>query len=76
MIYPSRENEIKGTWENDRLNGEGEIINKGESAMKVVFKNDLAIEADGQAECSAMVYYVASVFFMLAVYISAIATLT
>ena len=70
MRYASG-NEIKGTWESDRLNGEGEIINKGKPAKKVVFKMDLAIETYGQGEFKTMVYIVSSVVLMLAIYILA-----
>ena len=70
MRYASG-NEIKGTWESDRLNGEGEIINKGKPAKKVVFKMDLAIETYGQGEFKTMVYIVSSVVLMLSIYILA-----
>jgi hypothetical protein len=46
MLYTKSGNKIVGTWENDRLNGEATIINKGKKPKPCVFKMDLAIGQD------------------------------
>ena len=43
-----------GTWEQDRLNGPGEIKNVGKETVPVVFQNDMIVTGQvGQAESKA-----------------------
>jgi hypothetical protein len=42
MTYISG-NKVIGTWEKDRLNGPGKMINSGKRPIDVIYKNDMAI---------------------------------
>lgn len=68
MLYTKSGNRIKGTWENDRLNGEATIINSGKDPKPCVFKMDLAIGQDDQGGCSTFAYVGMSILLMLGIY--------
>lgn len=60
---------IEGTWEKDRLNGQGTITRKGKSSVEVIFKEDIIIQQKSQFGCCDWFYFITCVFLMLVFYV-------
>ena len=69
MLTYASGNRVTGTWVKDRLNGPGELKNKGKGAIPVVFQNDMAVTGQvGQAECGTWFYAVFAATLQIACY--------
>lgn len=63
-------NKVTGTWENDRLNGDGCIENMGKKPFKCVFKEDIAIGVDNQGSKETICFMIKSIFLAIVSYIA------
>jgi hypothetical protein len=68
-------NKVTGTWENDRLNGDGIIDNMGKKPFNCVFKEDIAIGSDDQRSMGTVKYICISIFLLLGVVAGVLAIL-